>query len=264
MQVSPDLPWGGTTDVAGQDCKIGWALDTTGLWKNMSIELMTGDNQHFVHLSWVAHGLDGTTGDGSYTWTCPVVDPPAPIYFYQFTNPGQPATYTTRFTLAAADGTTVAAPEQTQPTGENIPWGTGRLVSGGDGTADSGSGSSSGGSSSGSSNSTTSGSSSSSSSSSSPSSSSSRPSSSTSDDNSSSSTDDAETTVITVQPTDSSTTALSSARGASSSLGVSSAIGGNANGNNNSTGAATTSQISGNMMKGLGLILAVSAGWIMA
>lgn len=26
----------------------------------------------------------------------------------EFTNPGQPATYTTRFTLAAADGTTVS------------------------------------------------------------------------------------------------------------------------------------------------------------
>lgn len=49
----------------------------------MSIELMTGDNQAFVHLSWVAHGLDGTSGDGTYTWTCPVVDPPAPIYFYR-------------------------------------------------------------------------------------------------------------------------------------------------------------------------------------
>jgi hypothetical protein len=49
----------------------------------MSIELMTGDNQAFVHLSWVTHGLDGTTGDGSYTWTCPTVDPPAPIYFYR-------------------------------------------------------------------------------------------------------------------------------------------------------------------------------------
>lgn len=49
----------------------------------MSIELMTGDNQNFVHLSWVAHDLDGTTGDGAYTWTCPTVDPPAPIYFYR-------------------------------------------------------------------------------------------------------------------------------------------------------------------------------------
>lgn len=49
----------------------------------MSIELMTGDNQNFVHLAWVAHGLDGTTGDGSYTWTCPTVDPASKIYFYR-------------------------------------------------------------------------------------------------------------------------------------------------------------------------------------
>lgn len=132
----------------------------------VSIELMTGDNLNFVHLTWVAHGLDGTTGDGSYTWTCPTVDPAAPIYFYrecsptfgpvpsnglrsscygtiipccswavgktrcftvvnrktrhvtdfgdflnlypEFTNPGQDATYTTRFTIANADGSTVS------------------------------------------------------------------------------------------------------------------------------------------------------------
>lgn len=35
----------------GQKCHITWGLDTTGDWKKMSIELMTGDNYNMVHLT---------------------------------------------------------------------------------------------------------------------------------------------------------------------------------------------------------------------
>lgn len=41
-----------------------------------------GSNQNFVQLAEVATGIDGTTGDGKYSWTCPEVTINAPIYFY--------------------------------------------------------------------------------------------------------------------------------------------------------------------------------------
>jgi hypothetical protein len=48
----------------------------------------------------------------SYNWSCPSVSPPAPIYFYQFSSPYSTEPFWSgRFTIAAADGQTVAAPE---------------------------------------------------------------------------------------------------------------------------------------------------------
>lgn len=54
----------------------------------------------------------------------------AAIYFYQFTYAGNATDklWTGRFAIADSTGTTVAAPNLTQPDGEGIPWGNGALV----------------------------------------------------------------------------------------------------------------------------------------
>jgi len=94
---------------------------------------MTGSNTAMVHVADVVTGLDGTTGDGTYSWTCPNVTPStsnlssvrlqdvrlnvwcidSAIYFYQFTNNGADPTWTTRFTIAAADGSSTKPTEST-------------------------------------------------------------------------------------------------------------------------------------------------------
>lgn len=49
--VNPTEP--GPSDVfkAGGQCHIAWQPDTTGTWKVMNIELMTGSNFQMVHLT---------------------------------------------------------------------------------------------------------------------------------------------------------------------------------------------------------------------
>lgn len=128
--VNPTAP--GPTDVfnAGGQCHIAWDADTTGVWKVMNIELMTGSNYQMVHLTTVAT-LDGTNpAVTTFDYPCPAVKPNSAIYFYQFTSPAANTTlWTTRFTLADATGASTPPTEATQPgTGEAIPWGTGALV----------------------------------------------------------------------------------------------------------------------------------------
>ncbi|BGP20867.1 putative glycosidase CRH2 [Rhodosporidiobolus nylandii] len=113
---------------AGGECKFSYELDTTGTWKSMDVDLMSGSDLEMINVTRVASGLDATTGEGEYNFTCPEVDPPAPIYFYQFTQDGKDAVWTSRFTLEAANGTKVAAPNATQPDGKPVPWGIGHLV----------------------------------------------------------------------------------------------------------------------------------------
>lgn len=48
---NPINPGPGDVFIEGQSCAVGWDADTTGLWKNMSIELMTGDNFNMVYLT---------------------------------------------------------------------------------------------------------------------------------------------------------------------------------------------------------------------
>ena len=67
------------------------------------------------------------------SWANPMflqVTPNAAIYFYQFSTPALPTnlTWTTRFTIAAADGSTTDPANSTQPDGSAIPWGVGELV----------------------------------------------------------------------------------------------------------------------------------------
>lgn len=49
--VTPTLPAPGDTFTQGGSCHIAWAPDTSGVWKTMNIELMTGNNIDMVHLS---------------------------------------------------------------------------------------------------------------------------------------------------------------------------------------------------------------------
>jgi len=129
--VTPDVPGPGVVYKVGGTCHTEWIGDTASptAWKNMAIELMTGDNFNMVHLTTVATGLDGTK-DGKFDHPCPDVNPYSAIYFYQYSAPGASAKqWTTRFAIASASGQTTPPSQATQPnTGAAIPWGTGQLV----------------------------------------------------------------------------------------------------------------------------------------
>jgi len=125
---NPTAPGPGAVFNEGSQCTISWDADSSGAWKTMNIQLMTGDNFNMIPLTTVAT-VDGTTAT-SNSWTCPQVTPNSAIYFYQFTSPASNNTYwTTRFAIADANGNTTPPSEQTQPgTGDKIPWGTGALA----------------------------------------------------------------------------------------------------------------------------------------
>ncbi|KAJ7708787.1 hypothetical protein B0H17DRAFT_916268 [Mycena rosella] len=130
--VVPNTPGPGDSFDQGTNCHIGWGGDDTGsttAWKNMAIELMTGPNEAMIHVTTVAQGQDGTAA-GVFDYTCPEVTPNSPIYFYQFTAPATTnITWTTRFTIAAADGSSTPATEtEKSSTGEDVAWGKGALV----------------------------------------------------------------------------------------------------------------------------------------
>jgi hypothetical protein len=126
--VTPTDPSPGQVFQPGAPCSIAWNPDTTGTWKTLYIELMTGDNLNMVHLTTVAT-VDGTTSPGTFSYPCPAVTLAAPVYFYQFSSPSSSTkTWTGRFTISDASGHTVPAPNPTQPNGQAIPWGTGALV----------------------------------------------------------------------------------------------------------------------------------------
>lgn len=59
-----------------------------------------------TNMTRVAAGLDGTNAAKTkYSFRCPEVDPPAPIYFYQFSLDGEEPAWTERFAIAAPNGT---------------------------------------------------------------------------------------------------------------------------------------------------------------
>ncbi|KAH9940740.1 uncharacterized protein BXZ73DRAFT_98570 [Epithele typhae] len=127
----PTAPGPGDVFTQGGKCSFSWTPDTTGTWKTMNVELMTGGNLGMVHLTTVAT-LDGTDpATTSYEYDCPEVSPNSAIYFYQFSTPAAPKnlTWTTRFTIAAADGTTATPTESdTSQVTTTILFGTGSLV----------------------------------------------------------------------------------------------------------------------------------------
>ncbi|KAK0452714.1 uncharacterized protein EV420DRAFT_680039 [Desarmillaria tabescens] len=127
--VVPTVPGPGDSYDEGASCVITWTGDKSSTaWKDMAIELMSGSNTAMVHITTVATGQDGTV-DGTFNYTCPNVTPNSAIYFYQFTAPASPnTTWVTRFTIAAADGSSTSPANSLQPDGSAIPWGVGALV----------------------------------------------------------------------------------------------------------------------------------------
>lgn len=92
--------------------------------------VMTGSNFKMTKLATVATGLDGTdSSKTSISFTCPEVSPYSAIYFYQYSlgGSGSPA-WTTRWTIADANGQSTTPTHATQTDGQAIPWGTGKLV----------------------------------------------------------------------------------------------------------------------------------------
>jgi Ser-Thr-rich glycosyl-phosphatidyl-inositol-anchored membrane family len=112
--------------------QVTWAPDTSGAstWKTFTIDLMTGANQNMTKLATLAQNMDGTsTTANSFSWTCPEVKPYSAIYFYQATTDGTSnPQWTTRWTIASADGQVTDPPQSSQPGGQPIPWGNGRLI----------------------------------------------------------------------------------------------------------------------------------------
>ncbi|TFK34023.1 hypothetical protein BDQ12DRAFT_636813 [Crucibulum laeve] len=129
--VTPSEPGPGDSFNAGTTCKVTWDgdKDSTTMWKNMSIELMTGANSPMTHITTVATNQDGTVA-GSFTYTCPEVTPYSAIYFYQFSSLlASNKTWTTRFTIASPSGESTPPTNALQPgSNDPIPWGTGALV----------------------------------------------------------------------------------------------------------------------------------------
>lgn len=48
---NPSVPGPGDVYNEGSNCQIEWDADTTGTWKTMNIELMTGSNLGMVHIT---------------------------------------------------------------------------------------------------------------------------------------------------------------------------------------------------------------------
>jgi len=113
----------------GATCTVSWQGDAASTeWGSMAIQLMTGDNLNMVHLTTITSEMDGTI-DGQFDYPCPDVSINSAIYFYQFTSPATPEkTWTTRFTIAGPDGSTVPPENPLQSDGEPIPWGVGALA----------------------------------------------------------------------------------------------------------------------------------------
>ncbi|CAE7159206.1 unnamed protein product [Rhizoctonia solani] len=128
---NPTEPSGSSVFNVGAQCTIKWDADATGTWKNMNIQLMTGDNWNMIHITTIAQDIDATDATkNTYSYTCPDVTPNSLIYFYQFSDASDPKNllWTTRWTLASADGQTTPPSESTQPNGDKIGWGKGALV----------------------------------------------------------------------------------------------------------------------------------------
>jgi len=121
-----------STANTGSPCLISWTPDTSGLWNETVIELMTGPNQDMMHVTTVTTVDTTSAAPSTFTWTCPDVTLNAAVYWYQFSHAAQPTNllWSTRFAIASSTGQVTAAPNQIQPDSgaEAIPWGDGNLV----------------------------------------------------------------------------------------------------------------------------------------
>ncbi|KAG8746076.1 hypothetical protein FRC10_006179 [Ceratobasidium sp. 414] len=128
---NPTEPSSASVFNIGQACSIKWDPDTTGTWKQMNIQLMTGDNWNMIPITTVAQNIDATDATkNTFSYPCPAVTPTSAIYFYQFSSPTNATDllWTTRFTIAGTNGETTPPTETTQPDGQKIGWGKGALV----------------------------------------------------------------------------------------------------------------------------------------
>lgn len=123
-------PSGSTVVKPGDELTASWTADSNGVWNPMTIQLMTGSNQAMVALQTVAQNVDATTTT-EYKFTVPDVDPYSQIYFLQFSSTGGAPSWSTRFTISGADGSTVQPPNTEVDNGQNIAWGIGKLKNGG-------------------------------------------------------------------------------------------------------------------------------------
>jgi len=130
---TPTAPGPGDSFKEGSNCTFAWDGDTNAAtkadWTVMNVELMSGSNLQMNHITTVA-SVDGTT-TGTFSYACPEVTPNSAIYFYQFSSPNSSTlSWSTRFTIAGADGSTTppANANQPDPATPAIPWGVGALV----------------------------------------------------------------------------------------------------------------------------------------
>ncbi|KAM0787060.1 hypothetical protein ACM66B_006323 [Microbotryomycetes sp. NB124-2] len=128
--VTPLGPGPGIVFREGGQCTTSWRRDTTGDWTSFAIDLMSGSNTQMTVVTRVADDMDGTSTSTTFTFACPEVTPNSAIYFLQFTQDGADPQWTTRFTIAASDGSTTRPQYTTQPDGSAVPWGLGALADG--------------------------------------------------------------------------------------------------------------------------------------
>ncbi|KAG0743234.1 hypothetical protein G6F57_005870 [Rhizopus arrhizus] len=126
--VSPTYPQPGTVQIQGQSYDITWSFDGKNASETYQIDFMTGSNDNQKVLSTVAKGVSANLL--KYSFTAPEVSPNSAIYFFMFTGSNGDQAWTTRFGIAANAGASLTAePESTQPNGDKIPWGIGKLAS---------------------------------------------------------------------------------------------------------------------------------------
>ncbi|SAM01728.1 hypothetical protein [Absidia glauca] len=137
--MSPSNPEPGTVWTSGKEYEITWGKvreeeeDNTepamnASWKNFRIDLMTGEDMDQVVLTNIAENVNSDAM--KYKYTVPEVAPHAPIYFLMFTSEDGEFAWSTRFAIVGQDGKQETPENSSQPSGEKIPWGVGKLVSG--------------------------------------------------------------------------------------------------------------------------------------
>lgn len=124
--VSPTYPSPGAIETEGKPFDITWTFDGKNPSVTYKIDFMTGSNDQQTVLANVATGVDPKLL--KYSFTPPKVEPEAAVYFFQFTGSDGVASWATRFGIVAPGGKLAAEPNPTQPNGDKIPWGVGKIV----------------------------------------------------------------------------------------------------------------------------------------
>ncbi|GAA5797264.1 hypothetical protein HPULCUR_002644 [Helicostylum pulchrum] len=123
--VAPTYPFPGSIQNEGQAYDITWTFDGKNPSAKYRIDFMTGSNDVQSVLSNVATDVDPAAL--KYTFVTPEVAPHAAVYFFMFTGSDGDVAWATRFGIVGADGKLVAEEKKTQPNGDKIPWGIGKL-----------------------------------------------------------------------------------------------------------------------------------------